>query len=97
MRRSTSDFKIALPICELDSFVHAEGYYRSISPAIPTAKIDHMVNLHPDLYLRVRIYQFGSKPLYSVPITLFRPLLSVLYVGAQYVVFHDSARNKTFT
>ena len=26
MRRSTSDFEIALPIYELDSFVHAEGY-----------------------------------------------------------------------
>ena len=26
MRRSTSDFEIALPIYELDSFVHAESY-----------------------------------------------------------------------
>lgn len=94
MRRSTSDFEIALPIYELDSFVHAEGYYRGISPALRTAKIDHMVNLYADLYPRVQIYQFDSRQLYSAPITLFGPLLSVLYVGTQYVAFRDSARNK---
>jgi hypothetical protein len=56
-----------------------------------------MVNLYEDLYPRVRIYQFDSRQLYSAPITLFGPLLSVLYVGTQYVAFRDSARNKTFT
>ena len=97
LRRPTSDFEIALPIYELDSFVHAGGYYLGISPALRTAQIDHMVNLYVNLYPWVRIYQFDSRQLYSAPITLFGPLLSVLYVGTQYVAFRDSARNKTFT
>ena len=43
------------------------------------------------------IYLFNSIPLYSAPLTIFGPLLIVLYVGTQYVAFRDRDRIQTFT
>jgi transcriptional regulator with XRE-family HTH domain len=97
MRRSASDYEIALPVYELDSFARAEGYYRGISRQLRVAQIDNLVALCDQFYPRVRIYLFDSRMLYSAPLTIFGPLLSVLYVGTQNVAFRDRDRIQIFT
>ena len=91
MRSSASDYEIALPVYELDYFARAEEYYRGIPQQLRVAKIDHLVNLCDQFYPRVRIYLFDSRRLCSTP------LLSVLYVGTQYLAFRDCDRIQTFT
>ena len=97
MRSSASDYEIALPVYELDCFARAEGYYCGVQQQLRVAQIDHLVNLCDQFYPRVRIYLFDSRRLYSAPLTIFGPLLSVLYVGTQYVAFRDRDRIQTFT
>ena len=97
MRSSASDYEIALPVYELDCFARAEGYYRGIPQQLRVAQIDHLVNLCDQFYPRVRIHLFDSRRLYSAPLTIFGPLLSVLYVGTQYVAFRDRDRIQTFS
>ena len=97
MRRSASDYEIALPVYELVSFARAKGYYRGIPHQLRVAQIDHFVKLCEQFYPRVRIYLFDSRMLYSAPLTIFGPLLSVLYVGTQNVAFRDRDRIQIFT
>ena len=53
MRRSASDYEIALPVYELVSFARAEGYYRGIPHQLRVAQIDHFVTLCEQFYPRV--------------------------------------------
>ena len=97
MRRSASDYEIALPVYELVSFTRAKGYYLRIPHQLRDAQIDHFVELCEQFYSRVRVYLFDSRILYSAPLTIFGPLLSVLYVGTQNVAFRDRGRIQIFT
>ncbi len=44
-----------------------------------------------------RLYLFDARRVYSAPITIFGPLLAVLYIGRNYVAFRDSERVQAFT
>ena len=41
--------------------------------------------------------QFDARRLYSAPLTIFGPLLAVLYTGGHYMAFRDANRIETFT
>lgn len=97
MRQSTSDYEIAIPIHEMVSFATSQGYYRDLPPEVRTEQIGWLVDLCDQFYPRVRIYLFDSRRLYSAPVTVFGPLLAVLYVGRHYLAFRDSERVHSFT
>ncbi len=97
MAQSNSDYEIAMPVHELHCFATAEGYYRDLPIEVRLAQLDRLLELSERFYPRVRIYLFDARQLFSSPITIFGPLLSVLYVGQHYLAFRDSERIAAFT
>ncbi|AAV94726.1 DNA binding protein, putative [Ruegeria pomeroyi DSS-3] len=97
MRSAQSDYEIAMPLFELESFAHGAGYYRGLDPAVRREQIDHLLALCEQLYPRLRIYLYDAKRLYSAPMTIFGPLLCVFYAGSHYMAFRDRDRIEIFT
>lgn len=97
IRQSNSDYEIALPLHEVACFARAQGYYAGLSPALRRAQIDRLIELNDQFYPSIRVYLFDARRLFSAPITIFGPLLSVLYVGRNYLAFRDTERIQAFT
>src|SRR6056297_2546001 len=97
MRQSASDYEIAMPLYEIQSFVEGTGYYDGPSRDMRLQQIDHLIDLTRTLYPRVRVYLFDARRLFSAPITVFGPLLSVIYVGRNYLAFRDTRRVRAFS
>ncbi|GAA6199263.1 helix-turn-helix transcriptional regulator [Aquicoccus sp. SU-CL01552] len=97
MRSAQSDYEIAMPIYELDSFARATGYYAGVPAALRRDQLDRFLELSEQLYPRLRIYLFDSRRLYSAPVTIFGPLLCVFYAGGHYLAFRDSDRIEIFS
>ncbi|MCE8507775.1 helix-turn-helix transcriptional regulator [Ruegeria pomeroyi] len=97
MRSAQSDYEIAMPLFELESFAQGAGYYRGLDPAVRREQIDHLLALCEQLYPRLRIYLYDAKRLYSAPMTIFGPLLCVFYAGSHYMAFRDRDRIEVFT
>jgi transcriptional regulator with XRE-family HTH domain len=97
MRQSASDYEIAMPLYEIQSFVEGTGYYDGPSRDMRLQQIDHLIDLTRTLYPRVRVYLFDARRLFSAPITVFGPLLAVIYVGRNYLAFRDTRRVRAFS
>ena len=97
MRESHSDYEIAMPIYEMESFIRGTGYYTGLPAPVRLAQADHMEMLTRQLYPRLRIYLFDARRLYSAPVTVFGTLLAVFYTGGHYMAFRDRQRIETFT
>lgn len=97
MARSGSDYEIALPLHEIESFVRAEGYYRGLPDDVRAAQIGRFHDLYRQLYPKLRIYTFDARRVFSAPVTIFGPLLAVLYLGRHYLAFRDTARVTGFS
>jgi transcriptional regulator with XRE-family HTH domain len=97
MRAARSDYEIALPLYEIESFARGEGYYRDLPEGIRRAQLDHFIAVTSQLYPGLRFYLFDARRLYSAPITIFGPLLAVLYLGRNYLVFRDTERVQAMT
>ncbi|MDU8909962.1 helix-turn-helix domain-containing protein [Aestuariicoccus sp. MJ-SS9] len=97
MQQSRSDYEIAMPLYEVASFAAGTGYYDGLPPDIRQAQIDHILDLCDRLYPRLRIYLFDARRIFSAPVTVFGPLLAVLYVGRIYLSFRDTERVSALT
>ncbi len=97
MRGSQSDYEIALPLHDMACFARGEGYYQGLPADIRARQLDHFATLSDQLYPRLRLYLFDARRLYSSPITVFGPLLAVLYLGRNYLAFRDTERVTSFT
>jgi transcriptional regulator with XRE-family HTH domain len=92
MRNARSDYEIALPMHELAAFADATGYYEGIPPAVRKEQMDQLIDLTEQLYPALRLYLFDARRVFSAPVTIFGPLLAVVYLGRYYLAFRDSAR-----
>lgn len=92
MKGSRSDYEIALPRHELTAFATGTGYYDGIPLAVRRAQLDHLARLCDQLYPSLRIYLFDARRVFSAPVTVFGPLLAVVYLGRDYLAFRDSVR-----
>ncbi|MCT4556030.1 MAG: helix-turn-helix domain-containing protein [Pelagimonas sp.] len=97
MRDSRSDYEIALPLHEIDSFASGTGYYDGLPVQTRRAQLDQLIALSDSLYPGLRLYLFDARRLYSAPLTLFGPRLAVLYLGQTYLAFRDAERISAFT
>ncbi|WP_104017545.1 helix-turn-helix domain-containing protein [Roseovarius nitratireducens] len=97
MRAARSDYEIALPLYEVESFARGEGYYRDLPDDVRRAQLDHFIAVTSQLYPGLRLYLFDARRLYSAPVTIFGPLLAVLYLGRNYLVFRDTERVQAMT
>lgn len=92
MRTARSDYEIALPLHEIESFAAGTGYYAGIPPDLRRAQIDRILTLLDQLYPTLRIYLFDARRVFSAPVTIFGPLLAVVYLGRNYLAFRDRER-----
>ncbi len=97
MRETQSDYEIALPLYEVYSFVHGEGYYAGLPKAARRQQAKYLIEMAEQLYPRMRLYLFDARRLYSAPVTIFGPLLAALYLGQSYLVFRDTERVQAMT
>lgn len=97
MHTARSDYEIALPLHELAAFATATGYYAGLPATTRRDQIDRLLDLLDQLYPALRLYLFDARRLFSAPITVFGPLLAVLYLGRHYLAFRDSDRVAGFT
>lgn len=97
MRQQHSDYEIAMPLYELQSFGSATGYNIGLPPEIRAAQIKKFGELHELLYPSLRIFQFDAHQVFSAPLAVFGPLTSALYLGRHFIVFRDSARVQDMT
>ena len=97
MRGARSDYEIALPLHELDAFASATGYYHGLPLDIRRKQLERLITLCDQLYPSLRLCLFDARRLFSAPITVFGPLLAVIYLGRHYLAFRDSARVETIT
>ena len=92
LKSAKSDFEIAIPLHEMRSFVQAQGYYAGLPRDIRQAQIAQIKALHDQLYPTLRVFLYDSRRLFSAPITVFGPLLAVIYLGRNYLAFRDKER-----
>ncbi len=92
MRQARSDYEIALPLHELAAFARAEGYYAGLPAALRLAQIDRLMDLNDQLYPALRLYLYDARRVFSAPVTVFGPLLAVVYLGRHYLAFRDQDR-----
>ncbi|ASP19111.1 helix-turn-helix protein [Antarctobacter heliothermus] len=97
MRRSQSDYEIALPLFEVESFAAGTGYYAGLSADIRREQLTRLAGHCESLYPRLRFYLFDARRLYSAPLTVFGPLLAVIYLGRNYLAFRDTNRVEAIT
>jgi hypothetical protein len=97
MRAARSDYEIAMPMHELESFATGTGYYAELDIDLRLAQLDLLIELAEGLYPRLRVYLYDARQLYSAPLTIFGPLLAVLYLGRNYLAFRDTDRIAAFT
>ena len=97
MRGTQSDYEIALPIFEIESCARGEGYYGDLPSEIRAEQLAYLHQITGQLYPRLRLYFYDARRLYSAPITVFGPLLAVLYVGRNYMAFRDTERVQVLT
>lgn len=97
MRGARSDYEIALPLHELEAFSTASGYYAGLPAKVRLEQIDRLHALTDQLYPALRLYLFDARRVFSAPVTVFGPLLAVIYLGRHYIAFRDSARVASVT
>ncbi|MGR3374254.1 helix-turn-helix domain-containing protein [Pseudooceanicola sp.] len=97
MREARSDYEIAMPLHEMVSFAHGESYYRGLPRALRKRQVERFIELNDTLYPRLRLYLFDARRIFSAPVTVFGPLLAVVYAGRHYLAFRDSLRVQAFT
>lgn len=97
MRNSASDYEIAMPLSDLAAFAEGSGYYAGVDADLRRTQLTHMAELTEALYPRLRVTLYDARRLYSAPLTVFGPLLAVLYLGRNYLAFRDSDRIAVFT
>ena len=97
MRSAQSDYEISLPMYALTSFARGEGYYSGLDPDIRQGQIDYLLEVTQQLYPRLRVYLFDARRVFSAPVTIFGPLLAVIYIGRNYMAFRDTERVQVLT
>jgi transcriptional regulator with XRE-family HTH domain len=97
MRSAQSDYEIAMPIFEVESFAAGTGYYHSLPAAVRHEQLAHLQTLSEQLYPRLRLCLYDARALYCAPITVFGPLLAVIYTGGHYMAFRDRERIETLS
>jgi hypothetical protein len=96
MRQNQSDYEIAMPLFEVESFIRGEGYYADLPLEIRRAQVERMIRLHDQFYPSLRVFLFDARRVFSAPLTVFGPMMAALYIGQSYLVFRDVERVREF-
>lgn len=97
LRLTASDYEMAMPAHELDSFARAQGYYQGLSADIRREQLEWIIDIYDRLYPSLRLFLYDERAVYSSPITVFGPKMAVIYLGRHYIAFRDRDRVHTLT
>ncbi len=97
MRLTESDYEMAMAVHELESFARGEGYYAGLEPQIRAAQLDWLAEIYDQFYPGLRMFLFDARQVYSSPVTVFGPMMAVIYMGRHYIAFRDRDRVRTVT
>lgn len=92
LRAASSDYEIALPTHELQSFAAGSGYWAGLPDAVRAEQLAHLHALCDELYPSLRLFLFDAKRAYSAPLSVYGPRLAVIYVGRFYLAFREGER-----
>lgn len=92
LRTLRSDLEIAMPFDEIASFAAGTGYWSGIPAATRTQQLSHLITLCDTLYPALRLYLFDAHRVFSAPVTIFGPMLAVIYLGRSYLTFRDAGK-----
>lgn len=97
LRDSGSDYELAVPIHEVVSFARGEGYWHGLPEASRKRQLALMADTLDARYPALRLFLFDAKRVFSAPLTVFGPLVGVLYVGRFTLAFRESTRIRSLT
>jgi transcriptional regulator with XRE-family HTH domain len=97
LRQGASDYEIAVPLHEIESFAAGVGYYRGLSVEAREEQIAALVAACRDLYPSLRLYFFDARKVFSAPITVFGPIMAIVYIGRYYLSFRGEERVRSMT
>lgn len=97
LRSGDSDYEIALPIHELHALAEGSGYYRGLDIEIRREQLRQMAGICDELYPALRLFLFDAREVFSAPMSVFGPILSVIFVGRFFLAFRESERIRSMT
>ncbi len=97
IREQLSDYEIAISVGELKAFAAGRGYYDGLSVKIRRHQLDAMIAAVEENYPSLRLFLYDERRVFSAPITVFGPLLGVIYVGQFYLAFRSKERVRHLT
>ncbi|PJK29582.1 helix-turn-helix domain-containing protein [Minwuia thermotolerans] len=92
LRASDSDYEIALPLHELRAFAEGSGYYAGLGVSARRSQLDQLARYCEEFFPALRLFLFDTRKVFSAPLTVFGPLLAVIYVGSVYLAFRERER-----
>lgn len=96
-RAGGSDYEIAVPVHELQAFAAGAGYYAGLSSDARREQLDRLAEVCAEMFPSLRLFLFDARRQFSAPVTVFGPLLTVIYVGRFYLAFRESDRVRSMT
>lgn len=97
IRSGESDYEIALPLHELHALAEGSGYYRGAAAEVRRDQLRQMARFCDELYPSLRLFLFDARVVFSAPMTVFGPILAVIFVGRFYLAFRESDRVRSMT
>jgi len=92
-----SDFEIAMPAHEIAALAEGSGYYRDLPRTTRREQLGVVADICDRNFPSLRLFLFDARKVYSAPLTIFGPLLAVLYVGNVYLAFRSTDRVRVLT
>ena len=97
LRDPGSDYEICMPVEQINSLALGEGYWRGLSLETRQEQLKHIADLCRDHYPSLRVYLYDDKKLFSSPLTIFGPMLSIIYVGRYYLAYREKRQVQALT
>ena len=97
LRSGSSDYEIALPLHEIITFAEGVGYWSGLDAGVRADQLARLATFSREHFPGVRLFLFDARRVFSAPLTVFGPLLAVLYIGRFHLAFRESTRVRSLT
>jgi transcriptional regulator with XRE-family HTH domain len=92
-----SDYEIAVSLGEVRALAAGAGYYEGLGHSARREQLDSLAETLDALFPSVRLFLYDSHRIFSAPVTIFGPLIAVVYVGRFYLSFRSRDRVRALT
>lgn len=91
------DYEICASREMMESLARGEGYWRGLPEPARRQQVAHMARICRERYPSLRLYLYDAKVVFSAPVTIFGPLLAVVYIGSYYMVYREQRQVRALT